>query len=412
MTDNNNSSRRFEALFRYATLGIIVTDSTGTIIDVNPYAEQQFGYIKDELIGQKVEILIPTHLAKKHVHYRQEFYGAPHNRSMGAGRDLNARKKDGSEFPVEISLSHYTADDSLYVIAFIVDISLRKKSEEAIEKQSEEILLLNTKLEKKVEDRTKMLQETLAELEQSKLELSDALKKEKELSDLKSAFVTMASHEFRTPLSTILSSASLIGKYTEAEGQEKREKHLMRIKDAVLNMKTILEDFLSLGKLEEGVIKAKPTTLTGEEFSESMTHILEDMQMLEKPGQKIQLDVAVDNDVTLDHNLFKNIFVNLVSNAIKFSPEESLIAVSVKLNSDELELSVTDHGIGISEEDQKHLFERFFRAKNASNINGTGLGLHIISKYLELMHGHVKINSRLNEGTTFLVTLPLSAISK
>jgi PAS domain S-box-containing protein len=404
---------QFEALFNHATIGIVVTNSEGQIVNFNNYAERQFGYSREELLGKYVEVLIPAALHARHMKYREAFYKHPEPREMGAGRDLFGRKKDGSDFPVEVSLSHYEIEGHPFVIAFIVDITVRKKHESVVVRQKEEleqvtekITKLNSELEGKVEDRTKMLRETLAELERSKNELTEAYETEKELSELKSRFVTMASHEFRTPLSTILSSAYLLQKYTESNGNQKMEKHLQRIKGAVAGMKSILEDFLSLGKLEEGLIQTNPELLTYERYVEELTNVIQEMQIVQKPGQQILLDENGSGDVFIDKQLLRNILLNLLSNAIKFSPENSTIKITSTIEGDMLTISVQDNGIGISEEDQQHLFERFFRAKNASNIQGTGLGLNIISKYLELMNGTISFNSKLNEGTTFTLHLP------
>ncbi|MBC8047223.1 MAG: PAS domain-containing sensor histidine kinase [Fimbriimonadaceae bacterium] len=409
----NTTLEQFEALFRYSTIGIIITDSLGSIINVNNMAETEFGFTKDELIGEKIEILIPDQYKSKHETHRDNFYQHPHNRSMGTGRDLYAKKKDGKMFPVEISLSHYTIDSKLYAIAFIIDITVRKGNEQMmlsqkieLEKNTLEIQLLNTDLEKKIDDRTKMLKETLYELETSRQELNKAFIHEKELGDLKSRFVTMASHEFRTPLSTILSSVSLLGKYTLTDEQDKRDKHIGRIKEAVQNMKNILEDFLSLGKLEEGSVKAKIETMNTGDFIFELKNTITDMQQICRQGQTIQLTHELPVQTTTDINLFKNILINLLSNAIKFSPENSVIHINLLSKENNLMLSVKDNGIGISKEDQTHLFERFFRAKNATNVQGTGLGLHIIGKYVELLDGKIELQSQLDKGTEFIIFLP------
>ena len=407
-------SHQFKALFDFATIGIVVTDGTGLIINFNKYAESQFGYTREEVTGQPVEILIPHSLHRNHVGHRAGFYKHPEPRRMGEGRDLYALKKNGSEFPVEVSLSHYDIEGQTFIIAFLIDITVRKRSEAMVlqqnadlEKVTSDIRQLNAQLEQKVDDRTKMLRETLAELEQSKKELSEALESEKELGELKSRFVTTASHEFRTPLSTILSSAYLLGKYNPEEYEEKKERHIQRIKNAVEGMRGILEDFLSLGKLEEGKVHAQISEMAAEKCVDELQVVIEEVEHLLKPGQQINfLHTLGQPTLQMDMTLLKNILTNMVSNAIKFSGEHTVIRVSLDLSEKALSLSVRDSGIGISEEDQQHLFERFFRARNAANVQGTGLGLHIIAKYLELLKGTIDIQSTLNEGSCFMVHIP------
>ncbi len=413
LNDKENTQKRFEALFQYASIGIIVTGHEGNIVDINKYAEGQFGYSREELIGKQIEVLVPQQFRPHHHEHRNKYYQHPHPRSMGAGRDLFALKKDGSTFPVEISLSHYELNNELFVMAFIIDITIRKQNELSLleqkgqlESQAGEVMRLNSELERKVEDRTKMLKETLRELEISKEELSESLEKEKELGELKSRFVTMASHEFRTPLSTILSSASLVSKYNNVEDEEKRVRHVNRIKESVESMKSILEDFLSLGKLEEGSLKAKPENRQFVEAIEAIHDLVQDFKHLSKKGQEIIFTHQGDGDFDIDLSLLRNVLTNLISNAIKFSGPNGIIKIDFELEDDLFIVKVADNGMGISEEDLEHLFERFFRARNAVNIQGTGLGLHIVARYIELMGGQINVNSKLEAGTTFIVTIP------
>ena len=408
-----NTIKQFEALFNFATIGIVITDAHGTIINFNKKAETDFGYTKEEVEGNPVEILLPQSLKTKHEQDRKDFYQHPSPRAMGQGRDLFARRKDGSVFPVEISLANYNADNSIFVIAFVIDITIRKNNEAVqlaqkneLEKVSRELIQLNTNLEKKIEDRTKMLRETLVALEQSKEELSESLKAEKELGELKSRFVTMASHEFKTPLSTILSSSFLLEKYNDLSIPDKRTKHIDRIKHAVNDMKNILDDFLSLEKLDEGFIKANMQIITAADCISEIAAVINEMEVNLKQGQQIIFEHSGEEDVRTDKHLLKNICINLLSNAIKFSGEHSLIKVYAWLNKNQFTLSVKDNGIGISEEDKQHLFERFFRAKNAINIQGTGLGLHIIAKYVEIMNGNIEIESELEKGTSITIQTP------
>ena len=399
---------RFVALFQYASMGILVSDSSGVITLANHFLLSQFGYANAaELIGEKVEKLIPVRFLPNHTSLRDNYFYKPESRSIGQGMDLFAIKKDGTEFPVEISLSHYKTEEGSHAIAFISDISKRKDIEKAVLEQKEQLAAINIKiedlnndLEKKVEFRTNQLQLAMQQLEVSKDELTKALGKEKELSDMKSRFVSMASHEFRTPLSTILSSASLIAKYVEADEQEKRDKHIKRIKSAVSNLTDILNDFLSIGKMEDGKII---TNITNFNITEFLTVISSELQSIAKNGQQIEYVHTGHQYVQLDASLLRNVIINLLSNAIKFSPENRVIHIDSEVTPQEITIVIKDEGIGISDEDQQHLFERFFRGANATNIQGTGLGLHIVAKYIELMDGQIDFKSKLEEGTTFII---------
>src|SRR5829696_2576632 len=238
-TEYMESKQGIDALFLYATEGILVVNAEGEIIKINPSAEKLFGYEKDELLGKKVEALIPRKLAKQHLNHREKYDANPHARAMGKDIELFGLKKDGKEFPVEISLSPYSTPEGNFVIAFIIDVTLRKQAEANLKNYSAE-------LEKQVKNRTLILEEAIHELEKTKKELNNALEKEKELSELKSRFVSMASHEFRTPLATIMSSLSLVTKYGEMDDKEKQGKHITRIKTSINNLTDILNDFLSV----------------------------------------------------------------------------------------------------------------------------------------------------------------------
>ena len=401
---------RFEALFQNATMAILLTNAQGEVVLANKFAEELFGYGHDEMAGKVIEDLIPARFRKKHVGQRKGYIAHPQSRAMGQGLDLFALRKDGMEFPVEISLGHYTGPGGPFAIGFIIDITRRKEIENAILSQQDEmarinkeIEQLNDELEQKVEKRTNQLQVALDELRRSRDELESALSKEKELSDLKTRFVSMASHEFRTPLSTILSSASLVAKYTTSEEQDKRDKHIQRIKSTVSNLTDILNEFLSIGKIEEGRVQVN---LSSFNIKEQVQMVCNEMKPILRNGQSIRFVHHGPTEVTLDLSLIRNVIINLVSNAIKFSPEGSPIDVRTEVNGKQILISVRDHGMGIPEEDKKHLFERFFRATNVTNIQGTGLGLHIVSKYVELMSGRMEVESELETGSQFKIIFP------
>jgi PAS domain S-box-containing protein len=661
LTNNAPNSNQFEAFFEYAAMGILVADSDGRITAANPFALKEFGYSKEELIGKEIEILIPRRFYDRHIQQRKNNDVNAEIRSMGIGMDLFAIRKDGSEFPVEVSLGHYTSNGSKYSIAFVSDISVRKAAESKIDR-------LKSELEDTIEQRTRDLQKTMQQLEKSrdnlekvlsfqktlldtagamiiatdengmiklfnpeavknlgydeseiidkktpalfhhttdierertrlenefgikvqgdfevlvekarrniheeqqftytrkdgtsfpvlltvtahrdakgningymgiaidiseriraekelkkvqllflqlldnypdgsisiidknynfvytggelhkrlkvevavlignriypqfpdplrdvileilekifreKIFISDfelpyplangtyimdafplievdgsvnhagviiknisklkkaeeglreALKLERNLGELKSRFVSMASHEFRTPLSTVLSSAYLIEKYASAEDQPKREKHLQRIVSSVNMLTDILNDFLSLGKIEEGKLQAK---FSGFNLDEMIHATLEEIKNNLKKEQQINYRHEGKQEVFLDSSLLKHIVMNLISNASKFSPDKCVIEMKSIHQNGSIILSVKDEGMGISKEDQKHLKERFFRGANAANIQGTGLGLHLVSKYAELMNGKMRCISEIEKGTEFIIT--------
>jgi PAS domain S-box-containing protein len=385
-----------DALFMHATEGILVVNQDGEIVRANPSVEKLFGYEVQDLMNKKVEFLIPKRIAETHHKHRDRYNENPHARSMGIGMELYGLRSDGLEIPVEISLSPYTFKQKKFVIAFIVDITLRRQAEEKLKNYSSE-------LEKQVRNRTLILEEAIDELEKTKANLRNALEKEKDLNELKSRFVAMASHEFRTPLTAMLSSLSLVTKYGEQQDVENQSRHVKRIKKSINSLTDILNDFLSVSKLEEGKLECRPEKinlkLCIEEINTEMRLMLTDNQVLEYEHHGNEFAVA-------DKKLVKNVLFNLISNAIKFSPEGGTIKVESQMLNSNVKISVKDSGIGISPEDQKHLFERFFRGQNATHIQGTGLGLNIVTKYTELMNGTIEFESQVNQGSTFTIRLP------
>lgn len=397
--------QKFEALFQFASSGMLVTNQHGVILMANPALERIFGYGIGELHYARIEQLLPESMRGKHAEMREGYHQKPRPRTMGEGLDLMGRKKDGEIFPVEVSLSPFVSGKQQLVVAFVIDNTKRKRYENSILQQKQELSelmdalsTLNEQLEEKVAERT-------LELQSARDELSLALVKEKELGELKSRFVSMASHEFRTPLSAVLSSASLINSYLERGEVEKIRKHAERIKNAVNGLNTILTEFLSLGKLEEGRITASPAQIS---LPDCVTDVYSELKTLFRTGQQFDYQHEGPEMIHIDGNILRNVLINLISNAIKYSGEGTVIWVKTVVDGNIMRLSIRDEGIGIPYDEQKHLFDRFFRASNATNIHGTGLGLYIVRRYVEMMNGSIRFESEPEQGSTFFLEFNLS----
>jgi len=360
---------------------VAITDQKGVIKHVNENFCKISKYAPEELMGQDHRIINSGYHSKEFI---RELWVTIANGKIWRG-ELKNKAKDGSFYWVDTTIVPFLNENGkpYQYLAIRSDITQRKLAEE-------EILQINADLENKVTERT--------------LELTEALKREQELSEMKSRFVSLASHEFRTPLSAILSSISLVDHYKTTEQEEKRKKHIDRIKASVRNLTDILDDFLSLDKLEQGKTEVICQKISLPEF---IKDIVEEMEgMVRKKNQNIHVNFNGPGEVYQDKKILRNILLNLLSNAVKYSPEGKDIYVEVSEKGDQAIFSVRDEGIGIPEEAQKELFGKFFRASNAYAIQGTGLGLNIVKKYVELLGGDISFVSKENEGSTFTVEIP------
>jgi PAS domain S-box-containing protein len=360
---------------------VAITDQKGIIKHVNNNFCKISKYSREELLGQDHRIINSGYHTKEFI---RNLWVTIANGKIWRG-ELRNKAKDGSHYWVDTTIVPFLNDQGkpYQYLAIRSDITQRKLAEE-------QLIKINEELENKVKERT--------------LELTHALEKEKELNEMKSRFVSIASHEFRTPLSAILSSTSLVEHYTSAEQEEKRKKHVDRIKSSVRNLTSILDDFLSLEKLEQGKVEAHNSRFNLKEFIEDGVEEMEGMS--KRKHQKVNFNYEGEQEVYQDKKILRNVLLNLLSNAVKYSPEGKEIHVSTIVNNGKVSVSVRDEGIGIPAEAQKSLFDKFFRAKNATNIQGTGLGLNIVKRYVELIDGHISFVSTENVGTTFTVEFP------
>src|SRR5690554_3482646 len=494
----------YEVLFEAIHEGLILVDKTGVIIELNKTGEAMFGYQNKELIGQRIEVLVPMRARKEHTGHRNEYNNSPTSRPMGSALKLDGVRKDGSEFPVQVSLNPFVGKSGeRYVVALISDVTERRENEVKLQK-------LRESLEQKVKDRTQELRESerlyksiarnfpsgvisifdrsykylfaegqgLYELgietadligldylsridsrariqvkkeldevfkgesksfevvvgdriysinavplsddnkEVNKIlvvernitsekevakKLEDTLNQERELTEMKSRFVSMASHEFRTPLSTINSSASLIKKYHEKNSYDNLNKHVDRIKNSVRNLTSILNDFLSFEKLEADKVNVNFTECN---IPDILHETFDEMSDIIKPNQVIRYNGPKDLKMYTDGQLLKNTMLNMLSNAVKYSRDDGEVVVLLENLNKGVRISIRDFGMGIPQKDQKNLFTRFYRAGNVTNVEGTGLGLNIVLRYLDLLKGRISFESKEGEGTIFFITLP------
>jgi len=386
------TAKLLKAIIENSNEGIITTDDSGIVESINPGALKLFDYESDEVIGRNISILMPEPYRSQHDHYIEKYLKTGKRNIIGIGREVLGQKKDGSTFPFWLSISEVNYEARKIFTGFVQDLTKQKEAEEKLRKYTEE-------LEEIIRERTDDLHRMVKKLEDAKENVSQSLQKEKDLNRLKSQFVSMASHEFRTPLGSVQLSASLINKYAEKQDLDGIYKHTSKIRNSVDLLTNILNDFLSLDRLEGGVIEAQPKSFNIVKFSEE---IIEEMQSMTKQNQNIVYQHTGNNgNVYLDPHLLKNAIINLISNAIKYSGENTFIEFNTYVSTNLCVIEVKDDGIGIPEADQKHLLEPFFRANNTGKIPGTGLGLNIVKQYAHLMNGEITWRSKLDEGTTF-----------
>jgi len=496
----SSSENTFEILAEAISEGVIIVDENQTIVATNTAAEDMFGYNKGELKGQPLNILIPQEYRGNHGGHFKSFLKSSEKRQMGRGRDIYGVRKSGTTFPVEAGLSPFQIYGNTFVMALVMDITIRKKAEQELrhwatifDESLNEIFIFDAKSLKFInvnrgalnnigysmdelkaytpidikpnytealfrelliplhkKEKEKLAFETIHQrkngttypvevhLQLSNLEdksvfvaiilditdrknyteklektvqerteqLSEALAKEKDLNELKTKFLSLVSHEFKTPLSGILTSTTLIGKYTQSEQQEKRDKHLSTIKNKVKYLDNILNDFLSVERLESGKVKYKFTTFP---LSKVINEVVYDANMLLKDGQRIKYPQDIDDySIDFDEKILELVLTNLIRNAIKYSGENTTIDLHVIFENNLLTVHIIDQGIGIPEKEQEFIFTRYFRAENALLDQGTGIGLNIVKSHLENLGGNITFTSKEGEGSTFTVQIPIS----
>ncbi|OCX53894.1 PAS domain-containing sensor histidine kinase [Mucilaginibacter sp. PPCGB 2223] len=392
-----------KAIIQNVVDSVIVIDHHGIIMFVNPAVSTLFGYTEDELIGQKINMLMQKADAHQHDHYLSHYQITGKAAIIGKGREVTAVKKDGTIFPIRLAVSEAKYKGKPLYAGLVHDLTKEKRAEADLKKH-------NSELEAIVDERTVFLKNIVQTLEQAKDEVSISLQKEKEVNQLKTRFVSMASHEFRTPLSGIQLSASLIEHYYDKLDKQKILNHLKKIKAAVGDLTSILNDFLSVERIEAGKLKPSYSNF---DLHEICLEVIEEMQLQIKDGQKISYHhKRGSTNICLDNTLLRHCLINLLSNAIKYSDENGQIDIITDVDQQNYYITVKDNGIGIPEDEHDKLFEAFFRAQNTGTVQGTGLGLNIVKRYAELMNGSITFESMQHKGTSFTLSFPVHQMER
>ncbi len=385
MVTNSLQLSAFRTMFQTMVDTAIISNAEGLILYSNPAIYTLLGYAVEDIIGKNLSILMPSYYGQRHSQYMKNYLDTKESKVIGTGRKVMAKAKNGDLRPCWLSLSEFKHEGKSYFAGILSDIS-------DVERANQELETINSSLELTVQQRTN--------------ELKEALQQAKELNTLKSQFMTLTSHEFKTPLATILSSAILIEKHGQKWNNlnSNQQKHISRIKQSVGVLNSIIEDFLNIERAERDIVQTKFSSFSPDDLIEEAVTII---QLQAKKGQKIDVVQQGPIDVvTTDYQLTLQIVLNLLSNALKYSYENQTINLSYHSRDNALQISVCDQGRGISEKDKTHIFDRFFRASNVQAEKGTGIGLHISKKHAELLGGKLSFESELNKGSCFNLTLP------
>jgi len=372
MTYRRKAEEKFRGLLESAPDAIVIVDVSGTMVLVNTQTERLFGYPRSELLGQSVDLLVPDRFRGTHGRHRSKFVADPNVREMGAGLALHGRRRDGSEFPVEISLSPLDTEDGTLISSSIRDISDRRRVERA-------------------------LQEKNIELERA--------------NQAKDRFLATMSHELRTPLNAIIGFTGLILMKLPGPLTSDQEKQLGMVQSSAKHLLSLINDLLDLARIDAGNVHIQFTAVTVQPLIEEVAATL-------RPGAEekgLRLDLRLPARalvVQTDRRALQQILINLTSNAIKFSDGGTVTITAQALQHDgrpSFELSVADTGAGISEQDQARLFQPFTQVGSgaARRNDGTGLGLYLCRKLAELLHGQITLRSEPGKGSCFTFSLPM-----
>ncbi len=379
-----HAERRFRELLEAAPDAIIEVDREGRILLLNLVTEKMFGYTREELLGQPVEILVPDALRGDHAQHRADYWAHPVTRPMGSALQLHGRRKDGFSIPVEISLSPVKSEEGFRVTAVIRDISERRQTE----------------------DRLREMQQTYTrELESRNREVERA-------NQLKSEFLASMSHELRTPLHTIIGFAELLAEELEGPLNEKQQRFMNHIHTDSIHLLALINDILDISKIESGRLGLRRETF---DMAAALEEILSSIR-----SQASAKSIVIETSLSIPPTMFadrlrvKQVLFNLLSNALKFTPAGGRIRIEAALRDALIEISVTDTGIGIAKEQHEAVFDKFYQVGSTTKgvREGTGLGLAITKALVEEHGGSIWLESEPGKGSRFTFTIPLEELAR
>ncbi len=373
ISERKKSDEKFHALVESVPDAVVIVDQQGNIVLVNSQTEKLFGYKGHELLGNAVEMLIPKRFSERHVIQREGYFSHPKVRGLKSGLELYGVKKDGMEFPVEISLSPMPADNGALVFSLIRDITERKQREEL-----------------------------------RRFELEEQNRRIQETTRLKSEFLANMSHELRTPLNGIIGFAEFLVDEKPGPLNAKQKEYLLDILSSGKHLLQLLNDILDLAKVEAGKISFVATKFSVKRTIDEVCSIIHPTAV--KKNISVTVETTIDPDiVSLDQQKFKQVLYNLLSNAVKFTHHGGSVHVGGGAwSEDRFCIQVSDTGIGIRKEDIPKLFNEFQQIDSGmtKQFEGTGLGLAITKKFVELQQGFIQVKSEFGKGSVFIVVLP------
>ena len=391
------SEVRYRTMIEQSIDGITIADEEGRYLTVNPAFSKMTGYTIEELLKMRLFDLLPKQTTLK-------LFPSLINEHKPGYREIELLKKDGTTFYALITGSSLEIGNNHYIQGIVTDITERKIAEEELEKHRnhlEELVQLRTQEWNNANEELQIQIEREKEVE---LILQQSLVKEKELSEMQTRFISTTSHEFRTPLSAVLSSTELLQRYGAKWNDDKKKEHYNRIIESVEYLTKLLDDVLTISRSETGKISFKSESV---DLFQLISDCEKDNKSLLTEKHEFRLNYNLEEkEYNLDRKLMRFIFSNLLSNAAKYSPEGGKIEMTINQNQQQLIIEICDEGIGIPLEEVDKIFDSFYRTKNTGTIEGTGLGLAIVKRSVNLHGGEIKVKSELNKGTTFTVTIP------